>query len=255
MSHGPPGLPQHTGIFSFNPSKGDTAGPGRHVFGVTQHRGLRLEILTNPSGPALSWSLVSALSVSATLADTRRIATRRNFDTKTWSGPSRQPGDYETQRWKFYTTHNPTRNQLGLKLLGVESVLWDILARLKMIYPVVLIMLICGVLLQVPRVLGIISLPAVQGSSGPVRPRQASLITVWPGSGSINIPLSLRIKYKLGTLVIPAMIRFVCVGTGELGTDHSLLATGCDADIIGARSLSLSGRGGEVLRKPGQCPA
>lgn len=54
-------LSQHTGIFSFNPSKGDTAGPGRHVFRVTQpHWGLRLEILTNPCRP-LGSILVSRL--------------------------------------------------------------------------------------------------------------------------------------------------------------------------------------------------
>lgn len=124
---------------------------------------------------SLSWSPFSALSVSATLADTRRIATRRNFDTKTWSGPS--PADspaimkHKGENFTQHTIRHETINWVSN--YSARSELCDILARLKSFPRVVLIMLICGVLLQVPRVFGIISLPAVQGSPGLARLRQA----------------------------------------------------------------------------------
>ena len=76
---------------------------------------------------------------------------------------SRQPSDYETQRWKFlHNTQSDTKLSTGSQITpsGV-----CILASLKWFPRVVLIMLICGVLLQVPRVFGIISLPAVQSRS------------------------------------------------------------------------------------------
>ena len=56
------------------------------------------------------------------LTPRRRIATRRNSDTKTWSADS--PAIMKHKGEHFYTTHKPTRNyQLGLKLLGVEFVI------------------------------------------------------------------------------------------------------------------------------------
>ena len=105
---------QHTGIFSFNPSKGDTC----LCHGAT---GIESSDSNKSSTPVSI--LVPRLYPRPWLTP-RRIATRGNSDTKTLSARADSPAIMKHKGEHFYTTHKPTRNyQLGLKLLGVEFVI------------------------------------------------------------------------------------------------------------------------------------
>ena len=119
MSHGAR-LSQHADIFSFNPSKGDP-GPGRHVLVVTEPRGLRLEILTNPPSPYRLYLGLPSLSGHPVPGELLQggILTQKHDQA-----PADSQAIMKHEGENFYTTHNPTRNyQLGLKLLGVEFVI------------------------------------------------------------------------------------------------------------------------------------